>query len=63
MTLLAKAMIAAGTDPAAVKTALIAAAKGYDGATGTIEWDSRGQRVNPPMDYFEYKNGKLQPTQ
>ena len=63
MTLLAKAMIAAGTDPAAVKTALIAAAKGYDGATGSIEWDSRGQRVNPPMDYFEYKDGKLQPLQ
>jgi branched-chain amino acid transport system substrate-binding protein len=60
ITLLAKAMIAAGTDPAAIRAALPEAAKGYDGATGHIEWDSRGQRINPPMDYFEYKDGKLQ---
>ena len=36
-------------------------AKDYDGATGHIEWDDRGQRINPPMDYFEYKDGALQP--
>jgi hypothetical protein len=35
--------------------------KSYDGATGHIEWDARGQRINPPMDYFIYKDGKLQP--
>jgi branched-chain amino acid transport system substrate-binding protein len=61
ITLLAKAMIAGGTGPAAIRTALPEVAKGYDGATGHIEWDSRGQRINPPMDYFEYKDGKLQP--
>lgn len=60
VTLLAKAMIAGGTDPAAIKKALPEVVKDYDGATGHIEWDSRGQRINPPMDYFEYKDGKLQ---
>ncbi|MFO1056393.1 MAG: ABC transporter substrate-binding protein [Dongiaceae bacterium] len=60
MMLLAKAMQAGGTDAAAIKAALPAATKGYDGATGTIEWDDRGQRINPPMDLFEYKDGKLQ---
>lgn len=61
MMLLAKAMIAGGTDPAAIKKALPEAVKGYDGATGAIAWDDRGQRVDPPMDYFLYKDGKLQP--
>jgi branched-chain amino acid transport system substrate-binding protein len=61
LMLLAKAMIAGGTDPAAIKKALPAGVKGYDGATGSIEWDDRGQRVNPPMDYFIYKDSKLQP--
>ena len=61
MTLLAKAMIEAGLDPAAIKKALPEVVKSYDGATGHIEWDARGQRVNPPMDYFIYKDGKLQP--
>ena len=61
LTVLAKAMIAAGVDPAAIKKALPEVVKGYDGATGHIEWDARGQRINPPMDYFIYKDGKLQP--
>lgn len=61
MMLLAKAMQAAGgDDPAKVKAALATVVKGYDGATGKIEWDDRGQRINPPMDLFEYKDGKLQ---
>ena len=60
MMLLARAMQQAGADPAAIKAALPAAAKGYDGATGQIEWDARGQRINPPLDYFLYKGGKLE---
>jgi branched-chain amino acid transport system substrate-binding protein len=60
MMLLGKAMQKAGTDPAAIKAALPEVAKTYDGATGHIEWDSRGQRVNPPMDYFLFKDGKLE---
>ncbi len=61
MMVLAKAMIAGGTDPEAIKKALPEVVKDYDGATGQIEWDDRGQRINPPMDYFEYKDGALQP--
>jgi len=60
MTLLGKAMQQAGTDTAAIKAALPAVAKGYVGATGQIEWDDRGQRINPPLDYFLYKGGKLE---
>ncbi len=62
MMLLGRAMQQAGTDPAAIKAALPDVAKSYDGATGHIEWDSRGQRINPPMDYFVFKDGKLEPT-
>ncbi len=61
MTLLAKAMMAGGSDAAAIKKALPEVAKDYDGATGHVEWDDRGQRINPPMDFFEYQDGKLQP--
>jgi branched-chain amino acid transport system substrate-binding protein len=61
MMLLAKAMIAGGTDAAAIKKALPEVVKTYDGATGHIEWDDRGQRINPPVSYFEYKGGQLQP--
>jgi branched-chain amino acid transport system substrate-binding protein len=60
MMLLARAMQQGGTDPAGIKAALPMAAKGYEGATGKIEWDARGQRINPPLDYFLYKGGKLE---
>jgi branched-chain amino acid transport system substrate-binding protein len=60
MMLLARAMQQAGTDTTAIKAALPAAAKGYDGATGPIEWDARGQRIDPPLDYFLFKGGKLE---
>jgi branched-chain amino acid transport system substrate-binding protein len=60
MMLLAHAMQQGGTDPAAIKAALPAAAKGYAGATGSVEWDDRGQRINPPLDYFLFKGGKLE---
>jgi branched-chain amino acid transport system substrate-binding protein len=62
MMLLARAMQQAGDDPAAIKAALPAVAKTYVGATGQIEWDERGQRINPPLDYFLYKGGKLETT-
>ncbi len=60
MMLLGLAMQKAGTGVAAIKAALPDVAKSYDGATGKIEWDARGQRINPPMDKFMFKDGKLQ---
>ncbi len=60
MTLLGRAMQQGGTDAAAIKAALPDVVKSYDGATGHIEWDARGQRINPPMDYFVFKDGKLE---
>lgn len=59
MMLLGLAMQKAGTDVPAIKAALPDVAKTYDGATGKIEWDARGQRINPPMDKFMFKDGKL----
>lgn len=61
MMLLALAMQQAGTDTKAIKAALPLVTKTYDGATGHIEWDDRGQRINPPMDYFVFKDGQLVP--
>lgn len=61
MMLLAKAMIAGGTTADDIRKALPEVVKTYDGATGHIEWDKAGQRINPPMSYSIYKDGKLQP--
>lgn len=58
--LLAKAMAAGGTDAAAISAALPATVTDYDGATGTIVWDDRGQRIDAPMDYYAYIDGGLQ---
>ena len=60
MKVLAAAMKKAGEDPKAIAAALPAAVKGYVGATGSIEWDDRGQRINPPLDLIEYKDGKFE---
>jgi branched-chain amino acid transport system substrate-binding protein len=60
LMLLAKAMAAGGTDTASIKKALAEVVKDYDGATGHIAWDDRGQRIDPPMGYFAYENGALQ---
>jgi branched-chain amino acid transport system substrate-binding protein len=57
--LLAKAMTAGGTEAAQIAAALPGTVAGYDGATGTITWDDRGQRIDPPMDFFAYKDGAL----
>lgn len=54
---LARAIAAVGTDPAAIAAALPDAVEGYEGATGTITWDDRGQRIDPPMDIVEYSDG------
>ena len=35
---------------------------GYQGATGIIKWDGRGQRIDPPIDIVAYKDGKLVET-
>ena len=48
-----------GTDAASIKAALPDVVKTYDGATGRILWDNRGQRVSPPIEFLEYKDGKF----
>ncbi|MCB8878065.1 ABC transporter substrate-binding protein [Acidisoma silvae] len=62
MTLLGLAIEKEGTTAADIKKGLPEAVKGYQGATGSIDWDARGQRINPPMDYFVFRNGALQPA-
>lgn len=61
--LLARAMKEAGVDAAAIKTALPKAVQGYQGATGQIQWDQNGQRVAPPIEFLEYKDGKFSSLQ
>ena len=56
---LAKAM-ESGTDAEAIKAALPEVVKSYEGATGRIVWDERGQRVDPPVEILEYKDGAFQ---
>lgn len=58
--LVALAMRQGGTGAADIRKQLPQIAKNYSGATGTIEWDSRGQRIDPPIEYIEYKNGEFQ---
>ena len=60
MMVLAAAMKTAGEDPAKISAALPEAVKGYVGATGAIVWDDRGQRIDPPLDIIEYKDGKFE---
>ena len=61
--LLARAMKEAGADAAAIKTALPKVVQGYQGATGRIQWDQNGQRVAPPIEFLEYKDGKFSSLQ
>ena len=61
--LLARAMKEGGPDAAAIKAALPKVVQQYEGATGRIQWDQGGQRVAPPIEFLEYKDGKFSPLQ
>lgn len=58
MTVLAKALADGGN----LASALPKAISGYDGATGKIVWDDRGQRIDPPIDIIVYEGGKFVTT-
>ncbi|GLK84153.1 ABC transporter substrate-binding protein [Ancylobacter defluvii] len=53
---------AGSAEPAAIAKALPDVVKAYDGATGKIAWDARGQRIAPPIDVIEYKAGDFVTT-
>jgi branched-chain amino acid transport system substrate-binding protein len=55
LMLVAKAMAKGGE----LGKALPEVVKGYDGATGPIVWDARGQRIDPPIEIITYKDGKF----
>jgi branched-chain amino acid transport system substrate-binding protein len=61
--LLARAMKEGGPDAAAIKAALPKVVQTYEGATGRIQWDLNGQRVAPPIEFLEYKDGKFSSLQ
>jgi branched-chain amino acid transport system substrate-binding protein len=50
---------AGGTDAQAIRSGLPQVVRSYTGATGKIEWDARGQRINAPLDKLVYKDGKF----
>ncbi|WP_176082759.1 ABC transporter substrate-binding protein [Martelella sp. HB161492] len=62
LMVLAKAMEKSGTEPADIAKALPEVVKDYQGATGTIVWDDRGQRIDPPIDVITYEDGKFVTT-
>lgn len=57
--LAALAMREAGTDPADIKDALPKVAKEYDAATGKLEFDENGQRLEQPYDKLIYTGGEV----
>ena len=57
VTLLALAMREAGTEAAGIAAALPQVVQGYEGMTGQIVWDERGQRIDPPLDLIAYVDG------
>ncbi len=57
--LAALAMGMVGTDPADIARVLPDVAKHYRAATGTLEFDADGQRIEQPYDYLEFSGGEL----
>ena len=58
--ILARAMAQGGTDAAAIKAALPKVIADYEGATGKIKWDDHGQRIDPPIEFVKYQDGKFE---
>ncbi len=62
MMVLAEAMKKGGTDAASIAKTMPEVVKTYEGASGKIVWDDRGQRIDPPLDVITYKDGKFETT-
>ncbi|MEM7022738.1 MAG: ABC transporter substrate-binding protein [Pseudomonadota bacterium] len=58
--ILAHAMEQGGTDAEAIKSALPEVIAGYEGATGKIAWNDRGQRIDPPIEFVKYEDGEFE---
>lgn len=58
--LIALAMREGGTDAESIKNALPEVAKGYDAATGDLEFDENGQRLEQPYDELIYTDGHVE---
>jgi branched-chain amino acid transport system substrate-binding protein len=58
--LIALAMREAGTDAEAIKNALPEVAKNYDAATGDLQFDENGQRLEQPYDELIYTDGEVE---
>ncbi len=57
MQIVAKAMELGGTSSSEIAASLPEVVKSYEGATGKITWDDRGQRIDPPVEFVEFKDG------
>ncbi len=58
--LIALAMREAGTDPADIKEALYEVDAQYDAATGDLQFDENGQRLDQPYDELIYTDGHVE---
>lgn len=57
--ILAAAMKAEGTDAADISAALPGVVPTFEALTGKIVWDEKNQRIDPPLDLIEYKDGQF----
>lgn len=55
LMVVARAMKAGG----ALSEALPEAVKDYEGATGSVTWDERGQRIDPPVDIVSFEDSEF----
>lgn len=59
MMIIAEAMKAGGTSAEEIAAALPEVVTTYEGATGRIVWDERGQRIDPPLEFLAYEDGSF----
>ena len=59
MMILALAMKAGGPEADGIRAALPAVVDTYEGATGSIAWNERGQRIDPPIELKAYEGGRF----
>jgi branched-chain amino acid transport system substrate-binding protein len=56
----ALAMRQGGVSAGDIRANLMKVVETFDGATGKVKWDDRGQRINPPTDFTKFTGGKFE---
>ena len=56
----ALAMRQGGVSAGDIRANLMKVVETFDGATGKVKWDDRGQRIDPPTDFTKFTGGKFE---